>query len=86
MTHQEYLNKIIRIRKKLIKLGIKKKDTMRCLEIITRLERQIEAYSKVWKKEGWKKFLQRNYNDILFLIPGNKGRDLNIEILNSLTL
>lgn len=86
MTHQEYLKQVIKVRKKLINMKISKKNAMICLKIIKRLELQISTYSKKWNSKGWSKFLERNYSDIVFLIPGNKSKQHQIEILNSLLL
>jgi hypothetical protein len=58
---------------------------MRCHTIIKQLSMQIEAYEKRWNEEGWKSFVVRNYDAIMYLIPSNKaGETIKMKINESL--
>lgn len=64
---------ILAQREKLIKQGVSQKNTMRCLNYISNLKNQIEAYQQKWNDEGWKNFVVRNTEQIIYLIPENKS-------------
>ena len=84
MSAKELSTKIIRIRKYLIKTNKSQINYLRSLEVLNRLERQMQAYGTKWNDEGWKKFLKRNVLDFLFLIPANQSQRNLIEELNKI--
>lgn len=63
---------------------VSKKDCLACESKIKNIQTQVQAYGKKWNQEGWRKFFQRNYKDILFLIPGNNSYNDRVETLNAL--
>ena len=67
------LLKVIRIRKRLIKEHRSGKNASRCLVYIDELSKQIEAYGKKWDEYGWNAFLNRNKQQVEYLIPENKS-------------
>lgn len=62
---------ILNQREVLIKKGYSEKNNLRCCGYIKNLKNQIEAYQAKWDEEGWKKFVRRNYPEIIYLIPEN---------------
>jgi hypothetical protein len=67
------IQKILRLRKKLILQGSSKKNHSECLRYIKSLELQIEAYKNTWSLNGWEAFAHRNKEILIFLAPGNQS-------------
>jgi hypothetical protein len=86
MTQAEFLNKVIRTRNKLIKMKASGKNAMKCASITKRLQTYIDAYGNKYSAEQWRSFIQRNYDDIVFIIPGNNSYEHNLQTLNSFLL
>lgn len=75
---------IINQRKMLIKLNKSGKNTAVCLAIISKLQPWIDAYGKVATENQWRRFRDRNLNDLMYLIPNNKaGENLRSKLINS---
>lgn len=85
MNHPDYLIKLIRVRKRIIKQKAGFRSSLRCLGIIKSMELTINCY-KHWTDKDWKIYFKRHYNEILYLIPGNQSRSHYIELLNGLLL
>jgi len=64
---------VLKQRQFLIQRGMSQKNEMLCLKYIQELKNQIDAYQKVWNDEGWKRFVLRNTEKIIYLIPENKA-------------
>jgi hypothetical protein len=64
---------ILKQREILLKKGESQKNALRCYQYIKNLKYQIEAYQSRWDEGGWKRFAQRNYPEIVYLIPENKS-------------
>lgn len=60
---------VLKQRELLIQKGKSHKNTLLCCKIIKDLKYQIEAYQNKWDDGGWKRFVQRNYTEIIYLIP-----------------
>lgn len=86
MTHREFILSVIRVRKLLIKLKRSNTNVMQTMKVMKKIERQVMAYGSKWNKGQWSAFFRRNYDDIVFLIPGNNASKNRIETLNTLTL
>lgn len=86
MTQAEFLSKVIRTRNKLIKMKQSGKNAMKCASITKRLQTYIDAYGNKYSSEQWQAFIRRNYDDIVFIIPGNKSYQNQVETLNSFLL
>lgn len=84
MTRKEFLSRVIRSREHLMKRSKSKRSNLQCAQIIKRLKRQMDAYGNKWTSEGWRKFLERNREDIAFIIPGNNSYTTQLETLNNL--
>ena len=84
MSAKELSNKIIRVRKFLMKTNKSQINYFRCLEILNRLERQMKAYGNKWNSEGWEMFIKRNVLDFMFLIPANNSQNKLIQELNKI--
>jgi hypothetical protein len=86
MTPLELLSKIIRVRKKLMQMNRSGKNVLATAAKINKIESYLQAYGQKLTKEQWKNFIIRNYDDIMFLIPGNGARQNYVEQLNSFLL
>jgi hypothetical protein len=86
MTPFELLNKIIRVRKKLMQMNRSGKNVMATSAKLQKIESYVQAYGQRLSKEQWKNFIIRNYDDIMYLIPGNGARQNYVEQLNSFLL
>ena len=74
MKAKKFALKVIRMRKYLIKNQLSQRNPALSMQRIQRLELLIEAYGSIWNENGWKKFIQRNLADFLFLIPANNSK------------
>lgn len=72
MPAKSTLQKIIRIRKAILKRNVSGKNVARCITYIQELELQISAYGNQWDENGWKRFAKRQFNQLLYLIPESK--------------
>jgi hypothetical protein len=52
-----------------------------CIAKIERMENWINAYSNTLTETQWKKFAQRNLDDLRYLCPSNKSGDTLFENL-----
>lgn len=66
---------IIKVRKSLIRLGKSGKPAAICIAKIEKMENWIKAYSNRLTEEQWRKFAQRNLEDLRYLCPSNKSGD-----------
>lgn len=82
--YEKMLKSILSQRKLIVRNGVSSKNTLLCLDIIKKLEIQMDAYGAKWDLDGWKKFLQRNHEQISFLIPSNVSGKTILEKLNKL--
>lgn len=64
---------ILSQRETLMKQGVSQKNAMRCALYIKELKQQVDAYQQMWNDEGWKNFVVRNTEKIIYLIPENKS-------------
>jgi hypothetical protein len=72
-SFKKVVSSIIAQRKKIIQLGVDGKNRAKCLTIIKELSWQIELYHNKWDESGWKNFIDRNIDQIEYLIPTNKS-------------
>jgi hypothetical protein len=71
---KQFLNKVLRIRKRLVHDGKCKKNVTRLLHLSTKIEQYLQFYPKA-SEAAMRKWMRKHEAEILELIPGNKAGD-----------
>ena len=75
----EWLRKVVRQRKRLLRTRESKVNLMKCAKIVDELTLLLGAYG--YKGKEIFRLIYRKRDNIRYIIPGNKGEDKNLKIL-----
>ena len=84
MEALDFVKKIIRVRKHILKLNVSQKNKAKCHLIIKNIEITTQAYRTIWKDDAWVRFIYRKREDLIYLIPENKRGSYLNELKNLL--
>ena len=75
-----WLRKVVRQRKRLLRTRESKVNPMKCAKIVDELTLLLGAYG--YKGKEIFRLIYRKRDNIRYIIPGNKGEDTNLKILD----
>lgn len=79
-----FINKLVRVRKHILKLSASQKNKAKCYSIIKNIEATTQAYCNLWENDSWIRFLNRKQEEFVFLIPENNRESYLNELKNIL--
>lgn len=82
-TSYNFLQKVVRVRKYLMRTGNSGKPDFRCIKIIEEFEKYMDAYKNL-PDDYWKRFIAQRQSEIKFLFPENKTGEAFTKTLNEL--
>lgn len=82
-TNYHFLQKVVRVRKYLMREGKSGKHQFRCIRIIEEFEKYMSAYKSL-PDDYWRRFIVKHKEDIQFLFPENKTGENFTKTLNDL--
>lgn len=84
MEKKQFILKIVKMRKYLIRTGKSGKDAAFMNKLIKEIELFIDFNGKKMDESQWQKFLIRKKNELILLMPNNNAKDSLIDQLQNL--